>query len=153
MLRVRAVHSTYKSNTCHEVTLLCDDKRLVDQHCKCPAGTRAFPCSHVAAVLAALSLRQGATKFTRGKWSWEEYDAHDAYPLEQWLRMCFNLHSPFFFNKHIFTFFVQIIWYTKSLKLKFKNNWLFLVCYFVVPMMKQLYKCLCTPLYFWCNTK
>lgn len=42
----------------------------------------------------------------------------------------------FFFNKHIFTFFVQIIWYTKSLKLKFKNNWLFLVCYFVVPMMK-----------------
>ncbi len=59
MIRVRAVHSAYKSDACYCVTLLCDELRLVDHHCKCTACARAFPCSHAYAALTALSRQQG----------------------------------------------------------------------------------------------
>ncbi|MEE8289202.1 MAG: SWIM zinc finger family protein [Nitrosomonadaceae bacterium] len=76
MIRVRAIHSAYKSGACYCVTLLFDATRLVDHHCMCPAGARAFPCSHVSATLTALSRRQGEKPTRAGKRSRDEFAAH-----------------------------------------------------------------------------
>ena len=83
MIRVRAVHSAYKSDACYCVTLLCDELRLVDYHCKCPAGARALPCSHASAALTVLSRQQGEQHTNIGARSRAEFAAHAAFPLDQ----------------------------------------------------------------------
>ena len=82
LLRVQAMKSSLKTGVAYTVTLLFDSDEMIDSHCACSSGKRAFPCAHVAATLLALSYCQGASPSTRGDASMEEFARAVKYPMQ-----------------------------------------------------------------------
>ena len=72
MVQVQSMNSSFKSAAAYEVRLLCKAVEVLDHHCTCGSGARAFPCAHTAAVMIEITCLHGASEPTCGENSMQE---------------------------------------------------------------------------------
>ncbi len=72
MVQVQSMKSSFKSVAAYEVRLLCNAVEVLEHHCTCGSGARAFPCAHTAAVMIEIACLHDVPEPTCGEKSMQE---------------------------------------------------------------------------------